>query len=161
MTPVMNVDPNGDSFVGALTVITAVMLIAGLISVAPKDANSGDNITVTGSSTSYPSIYGFDILGVGVTGTYGLIGNRCDLGKKCQKIIIYGVKAGLFGVDFTQLSNMNNSLRLSMGPLFLSLDNGKFMDINSYGVGVSFGFSGGNGIGSTSGSIDIDIFGLI
>ena len=159
--PVMHVDPDGDTFTFIVFVIIGVMFTAGLVSVAPKDANSGENITVTSASTPYPSIYGFDIMGIGVTGTYGLIGNTCNLDKKCQNITIYGVTAGFFGVEFTEYSDKDNSLKLSVGPIFLSLESGKYMDINSYSAGVSIGFSGGNGSGSASGSIDIDFLGIL
>jgi|GEM_PF-4975125 len=65
--PVMNVDPNGDSFLLILIVINATMLTAGLMSVAPADEHSEDNVTVSGGASPIPSVFGIEIFGLCVS----------------------------------------------------------------------------------------------
>ena len=159
--PVMNVDPNGDSFLLAIIVITATMLTAGLISVALADEHSEDNVTVSGGSSPISSVFGIEFFGIGVLANLVLDGRSCNVLGFCQGYHQVGFQVIKIGISYTEYYDGSDSSSLSVGFFYLSLNNGNYKDIDSWGDGVSFGFTSGTYGGGTSGSIDIDIIGLL
>jgi len=96
-----------------------------------------------------------------VLANFGLEGTSCNAVGVCQGYHQVGIQIIKIGVSYTEYYGGNNSLSFSVGILHLSLNNGNFMDIDSWGLGVSFGYMGGTYGGGISGSIDIDIIGLL
>lgn len=137
------------------------MLTAGLMSVALADEHSEDNVTVSGGASPIPSVFGIEIFGLGVLANFGLEGTSCNAVGVCQDYHQVGAQAWIFGYSHSVYNDGSKSSSVSVGILYLSVDNFDFANFDSWGLGVSFGYMGGTYGGGTSASIDIDILGLL
>lgn len=96
-----------------------------------------------------------------VLANFGLEGTSCNAVGVCQGYHQVGFQIIKIGASYTEYYDGNNSLSFSVGILYLSVNNRNYFDIDSWGGGVSFSFMNGTPGGGISGSIDIDIIGLL
>jgi len=109
------------------------MLTAGLMSVAPADEHSEDNVTVSGGESPIPSVFGIDIFGLGVLANFGIEGTSCNAVGVCQGYHQVGFQIIKIGASYTEYYDGNNSLSFSVGILYLSVNNRNYFDIDSWG----------------------------
>lgn len=92
---------------------------------------------------------------------FGLEGQTCNITDVCQGYHQVGIQITKFGVNYTEYFDGNDTISGSLGIFYLSLNNFDVLDFDSWGGGVSFGFMNGTPGGGISGSIDIDIIGIL
>ena len=161
-TPIVCYDPEGDLYL-PLIVLISVMVTVLLMATAPDENNAEENASVSWSATPDPLTYGFDMLGVGGSYTFGQPGVTCNLANGCQGFTqTIGGQVGPFGGSHVEYEDGTYTNTISFLVFYVSLDNLDYDDISSWGAGLTFGASyGAPNTGSGSASLDIDFLGLI
>jgi len=156
----MYVDPEGE-FLHLIVFVVVVLFLATTIALTPPEEKSGENISVSFSANPDPLAVGYEFLGKGLEVQYIENGTSCNIYGECSQFTSLNGQLGLYGASFTT-SEGEDTMSYSYSIFYLSYDPQNILDINSWGGGISLGFSGGLPyIGSTSAYLDINLFGII
>jgi hypothetical protein len=158
MTPVMYVDPNGESLMTIVFLVS--LLIIPTVAFIPSDRRPGENISVSGSVFPDPMAVGYEILGNGIKLQHIPEGYTCNMYGECD---LFTESNGQFGpLSFGRSQSCNTTTySASIGIFYFSFDN-NLLDISSYSAGLQLEVSGGSPTGgSGSVQIKIDVLGFI
>jgi hypothetical protein len=125
------------------------------------NSNPEGNFSISGGATPDPSGFGGEILGYGYGFGVAIPGQTVDLGGNIQETNSSFVNVGSIGGSLTQSSDGSNTLTGSYYVFYVSCDLNDWQNIDSWGAGLSFGYSAGSHMGSSYGSVDIDYLQLI
>lgn len=157
MTPVMYIDPKGESLVGLVLIAlltTSLALVAA--STSPSD-NSADTISAYYSFSSAPNGLGFNVAGFGYEVYGGKVGQSCTLSGFCSDYVEWG--GTVVGISYSNQDIVGNGNfhTVSIGPVFITVD--KKLRVDSFGL--DWGASLQTPSGGVSEGVVIDIYGIM
>jgi hypothetical protein len=161
ITPVMYIDPEGESLTLLVGFLIASLIAFCMVATAPRENNAGESISVSGSASPDAVGVGVQVMGVGFEASAGVSGVTYDVEGNLYETMTYGGQLGPLGASYVESFNGSNTASLSFLIFYISVNTNDMLDVDSWGAGLSFSASAGFGMGAVSTSIDIDFFGLI
>ncbi|MBI9010576.1 MAG: RHS repeat-associated core domain-containing protein, partial [Tenericutes bacterium] len=157
--PIMYIDPEGESLL--LVIFVASLVAFCMVATSPSSSDAGENISVSGGASPDAVDFGAQVMGVGFEATAGLTGVTYDAAGNMYETMTYGGQLGPLGASFVESSDGSSTVSVSLSIIYISVDINDILNVESWGAGLSFSASAGNGIGGASVSYDIDFFGLV
>ena len=160
--PVMRVDPNGDSFLLICMIVLATSaLTLSLVGMSSPESHPEENFSSNWGASPNPTGFGGEAMGYGYGFGIAIPGQTEDLGGNTYETQTTFGNVSVIGLSLTQSSDGSNTMTGAISIFYLSYDLNDWQNIDSWGAGISLGYSFGSYTGSSHGSFDIDYLQLI
>ncbi len=160
ITPVMYIDPNGESALMLMIIFTASVLALTLVGTSSTGEEAASNVSVSGGVSPNGGL-GIEFLGMGLEVAVSQMGYTLDGTGNVSSIENTSMTIGFLGAEYSKEDGKYNSVSFSCFVFYGSLELNDITNVNSWELGLSFSASASLGGGSAFESYDIDFLGLI